>query len=64
MRPMDDSGQIPGEVETLTLALLHSRGEVERLRELGSVLVAFPVPFWRADAIRIPFSRHIWRQGA
>lgn len=30
----------------------------------GSVLVAFPVPFWRADAIRIPFSRHIWRQGA
>ncbi|MBM7062469.1 sensor domain-containing diguanylate cyclase [Pseudomonas sp. UL073] len=30
---MDENSRIPSELEELTLALLHSRGEVERLRE-------------------------------
>lgn len=53
MRPMDDGGQIPGEVETLTLALLHSRGEVERLRErellVSSLLGGLNAVLWAFD---------------
>jgi len=50
---MDDSAQAPSELETLTLALLHSRGEVERLREreqlVSSLLGSVNVVLWAFD---------------
>jgi len=45
--------QAPSEVETLTLALLHSRGEVERLREreqlVSSLLASVNAVLWAFD---------------
>ncbi len=50
---MDDNEQAPSELETLTLALLHSRGEVERLREreqlVGSLLSGLNAVLWAFD---------------
>ncbi|HSX70747.1 MAG TPA: sensor domain-containing diguanylate cyclase [Pseudomonas sp.] len=50
---MDDNDQAPSELETLTLALLHSRGEVERLRErellVGSLLAGLNAVLWAFD---------------
>jgi diguanylate cyclase (GGDEF)-like protein/PAS domain S-box-containing protein len=50
---MDDNDQAPSELETLTLALLHSRGEVERLRErellVGSLLAGVNAVLWAFD---------------
>ncbi len=50
---MDDNTQAPSELETLTLALLHSRGEVERLREreslVSSLLGSVNVVLWAFD---------------
>ncbi|UUY09300.1 sensor domain-containing diguanylate cyclase [Pseudomonas sp. J452] len=50
---MDDNSQAPSELETLTLALLHSRGEVERLREreqlVSSLLGSVNVVLWAFD---------------
>ncbi|MDG9931291.1 MULTISPECIES: sensor domain-containing diguanylate cyclase [Pseudomonas] len=50
---MDDNEQAPSELETLTLALLHSRGEVERLREreqlVGSLLAGLNAVLWAFD---------------
>ena len=50
---MDDNEQAPSEVETLTLALLHSRGEVERLRErellVSSLLAGLNAVLWAFD---------------
>lgn len=50
---MDDNGHVPSELETLTLALLHSRGEVERLRErellVGSLLAGLNAVLWAFD---------------
>lgn len=50
---MDDHDQAPSELETLTLALLHSRGEVERLRErellVSSLLGGLNAVLWAFD---------------
>ena len=50
---MDDNDQAPSELETLTLALLHSRGEVERLRErellVSSLLGGLNAVLWAFD---------------
>lgn len=50
---MDDNEQAPSELETLTLALLHSRGEVERLRErellVSSLLGSLNAVLWAFD---------------
>lgn len=50
---MDDKEQAPSELETLTLALLHSRGEVERLRErellVNSLLGSVNAVLWAFD---------------
>ncbi|MDG9923319.1 MULTISPECIES: sensor domain-containing diguanylate cyclase [unclassified Pseudomonas] len=50
---MDDNEQAPSELETLTLALLHSRGEVERLRErellVSSLLAGLNAVLWAFD---------------
>ena len=50
---MDDNEQAPSELETLTLALLHSRGEVERLRErellVSSLLGSVNAVLWAFD---------------
>lgn len=50
---MDDHTRAPSELETLTLALLHSRGEVERLREreslVSSLLGSVNVVLWAFD---------------
>jgi diguanylate cyclase (GGDEF)-like protein/PAS domain S-box-containing protein len=52
-RPMDDNEQAPDELQTLTLALLHSRGEVERLREremlVNSLLAGLNAVLWAFD---------------
>ncbi|WP_437879548.1 GGDEF domain-containing protein [Pseudomonas sp. LRF_L74] len=50
---MDEYDQSPSEIETLTLGLLHSRGEVERLREreqlVSSLLGSVNVVLWAFD---------------
>ncbi len=50
---MDENDQAPSELETLTLALLHSRGEVERLREreqlVSSLLAGLNAVLWAFD---------------
>lgn len=59
MGRMENLDEIPSEAEKLTLALLHSRGEVERLRErealfnvlLGSVNAVLWALDWEAQKI-------------
>lgn len=50
---MDENDQAPSELETLTLGLLHSRGEVERLREreqlVSSLLGSVNAVLWAFD---------------
>ncbi|MBB2494464.1 GGDEF domain-containing protein [Aquipseudomonas ullengensis] len=50
---MEDNSSQPSEIEQLTLALLHSRGEVERLREreqlVSNLLGSINVVFWAMD---------------
>ncbi len=50
---MSDDSREPSEIEQLTLALLHSRGEVERLREreqlVSNLLGSINVVFWAFD---------------
>ena len=50
---MEDQNQAVSEVEQLTLSLLHSRGEVERLREreqlVGSLLASVNAVLWAFD---------------
>lgn len=50
---MSDDSREPSEIEQLTLALLHSRGEVERLREreklISNLLGSINVVFWALD---------------